>query len=396
MKALAESTSTTTPPITEIFELGNDDGDDITFYRSCLEEIDRYRRIDEWIPSYHNVLSTTALECKQRLAKTGGIPIKAADFLQYTQEGCYDELRYVAFKCLMDLGLSRNCYILRWFLFVLGSDPSSYVRDRMIYLLGRTLGSIAIGHPSSGLTSASTAQESTGLIIEQESSTAARQADLARKQTIPGALAALKAQLTDNATLKTALWQAIESPALNLHQLAELLEICTLLYTPENSMLVVLKLPRYWQVRSHGRTTVPGSTSHKSSLMLIFSQTTKVRTKEMPKPKLPLPQPATAPPPPLPPPPPPLQQAPVQNYPALKRSGSSFGPTPTPTPLKLSIKPPKKPGTPGLPPSAGMVMGMPAPGTPGTPADGAKPKLTLKLNLKGPGGKPGGPSTPRG
>ncbi|MCJ1284983.1 hypothetical protein MMC26_004320 [Xylographa opegraphella] len=366
MKALAESISSAIPQQSETFDFVANDGDELAFFHSCLEEIDRYRRIDEWIPSYHNILSTTALECKRRLMTSGGIPTRAADFLQYTQDGCYSDLRVTAFSCLVELGLTRNDHVLRWFLFVLGTDPSPYVRERLLHLFGKSLGLTAVGEISQP-TPASAAPQSTALIVEQESSTQARQDDLARRKTITGALAALRTDIAANTTLQSSLWQAISSPTLTLPQLGALLEICSLLYEPRTSILIVLKYPRYWKCRSHGRTTLPGTT--KPSLVLTFSHTSKVRTTLTPK--LP-PRTAAAP------------QAPPT--PALKRWGSSSS-TAT-APLRLSIKPPKKPGTPGVPQSAGMLA-------PATPMEGAKPKLTLKLNVKGSSKGPG-PGTPRG
>ncbi|MCJ1439071.1 hypothetical protein MMC27_008462 [Xylographa pallens] len=366
MNALAESISSAIPQQSEIFDLMTNDGDELAFFHSCLEEIDRYRRIDEWIPSYHNILSAAALECKRRLMTAGGIPTRAADFLQYTQDGCYSDLRLTAFSCLVELGLTRNDHMLRWFLFVLGTDPSPYIRERMLYLFGKSLGLTAVGE-SSHPTPASAGPQPTALIIEQESSTQARQDDLARRKTISGALAALRTDLAANTTLQSSLWQAITSPALTLPQLGALLEICSLLYEPQTSILLVLKYPRYWQCHSNGRTTLPGTS--KPSLVLTFSHTSKVRTKLVPK----LPLRTSA-----------VPQAPPT--PALKRSGSSSS-TAT-APLRLSIKPPKKPGTPGLPQSAGMLA-------PATPSEGTKPKLTLKLNVKG-SSKGVGPGTPRG
>ena len=368
MISLAESISVAKPLGENIFEFGNANEDNLTFYESCVEEIDRHRRIDEWIPSFHNILSATALDCKRRLMKAGGIPIKVADFLQYTQAGCYSDLRLTAFRCLMDLGLHRSDPILRWYLFVLSNDPSPYIRENMIRLLGKTLGSIAIGESSSKAAEVA-AMDNTGLIIEQESSTLARQADLARKQTIPGALAALKSELSDNATLKSALWQAIESPVLSLRQLGELLEICSLLYDTNSRMAVVLKLPHYWRCVNNGRTINP--LTSKPSHILTFQRTNKVRTKPLPKMQLP-----TAVPAPMAPP-------------ALKRSSSSSSTATGHQSLKISLKPPKKPGTP-----ASNAMA-PPPG-PGTPTDGTgRPKLTLKLHAPKPG-KAGGPGTPRG
>ena len=77
----------------------------------------------------------------------------------------------------------------------------------------------------------------------------------------------------------------------------------------------------------------------------------------------------------------------VQPIPGLKRSESSS--SATNAPIRLSMKPPKKPGT--LGPLSSPALASPAPVT---PVEGTKPKLILKLNPKGVS-KAGGPATPR-
>ena len=254
MLCLAEAVASHPIPTGEDYNTNEEEGDDLKFYHSCLEEIDRYRRLDQWIPSYHNTLSTAALECQTRFVKAGLTPLKLTDFLQYTRDECFDDLRIGAFSSLMDLGMFRNDDILRWFLCVLGTDPSPYFRERMLCLFGRTLGSIAIGDVHIDATSSAPPQD--GLIIEQESSTEARKADLARTQTIHGAIAALKEELGGNIVLKKTLWEAIESPVLTLREICDLLQICQILYTPETSMLVVLKYPRYLKYARRVKVTL--------------------------------------------------------------------------------------------------------------------------------------------
>lgn len=255
MSALAEALCSKPAPSDDTFEMDIDDGDDLRFHRTCLDEIDRYRRLDEWIPSYHNILSTTALDCTRLLAKAGTMQTNPADFLQYTQDGTSDELRLNAFSNLMDLGMCKSNAILRWFLFVLGTDPSPYIREQLFRIFAKALGGIAIGDTSSPETAA--AMQNEGLIIEQESSTEARQADLARKQTVIGALAALKDEMASNAVLKEALWEATTSPAISLKEMGNLLLVCSLLYAPETSMQVKLKYPRYWKCRNNGKVFTP-------------------------------------------------------------------------------------------------------------------------------------------
>jgi transcription initiation factor TFIID subunit 2 len=347
--AIASSSATTEEAFS--FEPDIDNGDNPQFYVSCLEEIDRYRRLDEWIPSFQNILSSTALDCKHRLMKIGGIPIKAADYLTYTQDGCHESLRLTAFRCLMDLGLYRNDQILRWFLFVLSTDPSAYLREYMIRLLGKTLGSIAIGEFETSAKDQD-AMDTGGLVVEQESSTEARQADLARKQTIPGALAALKSDLEHNEVLESSLWQAIESPTITIRELGELLQISSLLYDPVTSYLIILKYPRYWSCRNVGRST--NLLTGKPCLLVRFYRTNKIRTTFTPlvmppppsvrlsMPAAPAPAPVQAPPPP---PPPVLKRAPSSNN-SIDR---------------LVLKPPKKPDNSRSPPAGSSASSPEAP-----------------------------------
>lgn len=255
MDALAETVSSKPAPVMDAFEIDMDEEenelDDLHFHNACLDEIDRYRRIDEWIPSYHNILSITALECKRKLIAAGAMPFRPVEFLQYTREGTSDNLRLTAFRDLMDLGLIKNDAVFRWFLSTLAMDPSPYIRDRMLRLLHRALGAVAIGENSSPEMLAAAQQDN--LIIEQESSTDARRDDLARKQTVEGALKALKAEMSGNEVLKVGLWEVITSPTCTLRETGEILQICKLLFEPESSMIVVLKYPRYWECTKTGK-----------------------------------------------------------------------------------------------------------------------------------------------
>ena len=311
MKALAEAVATKPAPTTHnVDDFEDDNGDDQHFHMACLEEIDRYRRIDEWIPSYHNILSTTALDCKQILAKAGIVDVRASDFLQYTPDGNSEYLRLNAFANLMDIGITKKDPVFRWFLFVLGTDPSTYVREHMIALFGKTLGAIAIGENSEA--AVAKASQYDNLIIEQDSSTEERKAELARKQTVHGALSALKTELGANDVLKKELWNAIKSPTLSLQQMWELLEICDLLYLPKSEMVISLKYPRYWQCKKVGKGKV------------LFSRTDRVRTNLAPKRQLPPPIATTFQPPPT----------------KREHSGTNMLP---PNPQRKLFKPPKKP-----------------------------------------------------
>ena len=271
MRALAEALAARPQPRTNAFDdfEQDDNGDDEHFHHACLDEIDRYRRMDEWIPSYHNVLSTTALDCKRLLAKAGAIETKLPEFIQYTADGTAAYLRLNAFKNILTLGAFKNEAIIRWFFFVLSTDPSPYIRRNLLQILNHVLGAIALGESLEPVQIHDA--QADGLVIEQESTTEARQVDLARKQSVAGALMALKAELASNETLKKALWDAITSPTISLHQMGDLLDICDLLYDPETKLLVALKYPRYWVCTKVGKGRIQ------------FQKSDQIRTRQIPK-----------------------------------------------------------------------------------------------------------------
>jgi len=349
MQALAEALAAK-PPTFAFGEVEND-RDDEAFHNACLDEIDRYRRIDEWIPSYHNILSSTALDCKQILAKAGVLTTRPVDFLQYTPDGTSEYLRLNAFEKLVGLGLIKEDAILRWFLLVLGTDPSPYVRDHMLRIFGRTLGSIAIGEQLDAAKAQAAQQD--GLVIEQEASTEARAADLARKQTVEGALGALRTELSSNPVLETGIWNAITSPALSLQNISELLDICDILYTPETSMTVALKYPRYWRCKKVGTGK------------LQFSPSSRVRTTLMPERR----------------PPPFIAHNPSPN---IMRENSNphtnMAPPQAPAPVKLKLAgPKKKPSGPSTPTAIGSV-----PVSLALNSSSEAPKVKKKFTLAGP------------
>ncbi|KAI9836925.1 MAG: hypothetical protein M1838_004949 [Thelocarpon superellum] len=312
------------------------------FLHMAMEEMERYSRMDEWIGSYHNLYSVTALRCKERLMQAKVISLDALPFFQYTRDGGYELLRAEAFAILVRLGLLTNPAFAKYFLTVLHADPSPWIRGQLRQVLTQGIAAIALGR---GMTEGAEPTEARqdGLIIEQDASaTAARQADLSRTQTVPGAVAALQKLVEDDEGLARGLWAATTSPNIGLWEMRDLLEICGLLYKPETSMLVVMKYPRYWRV-----------TNDKG--LLHFTKTGSVRIK-------------------------PLAPDPVSEAKA-KSSASASTPLASTGP-KLIFK--KKMAEKGneKPPAQSAVS---PPPPPPKQAEGAERKLTIKLKLPGGG-----------
>ena len=244
------------------------------FFQSCVEEIDRYRRLDEWLPSYRNVVTISGLGAKKLLMRHGRLPTSPIDFLPFTQVGTYSDLRIAAFDNLLDLGFIDNDQLTRWFLFNLSRDPSPYCRLHFARLLGRTVSDIAIGTATSSIQLADSSDHV--LEIQAEGTTEARQAENARKRDVRFALDALRVEMGSREELKPALWEAVCSRTLTLQEMGFLLDVCAYMYEEKNEMLMVLPYPRYWQFQPAAPTTTADG---KLSLMAMFTQTGSVRTR---------------------------------------------------------------------------------------------------------------------
>ncbi|KAJ6009930.1 hypothetical protein N7499_004669 [Penicillium canescens] len=215
--------------------------------KDAIAEFDRYRRMDEWSSSFQNLYSRAALHCQAQLMQAKIIDVDLMRFLPYTRAGTYDLLRIQAFQCLVDLDIGQSPELLRWLMYTLSTDSSAWIRHQSLGLLGQALAQVAFGRPEQP-----EGAQTDGLIIEQESTTEVRRDDIARRQTIPGAIEALKRELSLDGSMKEYMWAACNSPTMNVLELSELTDLCRVLYDPITSKLVRMRLPRYWNVKNLG------------------------------------------------------------------------------------------------------------------------------------------------
>ena len=219
--------------------------------KDAIAEFDRYRRMDEWSSSFQNLYSRAALQCQAQLMQAKMLDMDLMRFIPYTRAGTYDLLRMDAFQCLVDLDISQSPDLLRWLMFTFSADSSAWIRHQGLRLFGQTLAQIAFGRPQQ-----QEASLNDGLIIEQESTTDIRRDDIARRKTIPGAIEALKRELSSDTAFREYMWAACNSPAMGLLELSELTDLCRVLYDVSTSKFVRLKLPRYWSVQNLGHGKV--------------------------------------------------------------------------------------------------------------------------------------------
>lgn len=182
--------------------------------REALAEIERMRRIDEWIPSYRNVHTRAALRGLVDLMQMKIIPRRTTSFLPYTRPGNHDEVRLEAFDHLLNLGMMTNDAFIQYIFSSLSNEPSAYFRDRMWRRIHRGLASIALGDTK--FEEANGEVEMDGLILDSGASMIASRADAMDRSTVDGALKAMRIQLGNNEALEGAIMDALryESPVI--------------------------------------------------------------------------------------------------------------------------------------------------------------------------------------
>ncbi|EHL03525.1 putative Transcription initiation factor TFIID subunit 2 [Glarea lozoyensis 74030] len=248
-----------------------EDPDEIAQFRDkVLVELDRYRRMDEWINSYQNIYTTTVLEAYRKLMKAGVIPKEPLDFVQYLHDGTSDLVRIKAFESLIDLGYITHEGICGLLLNVLSTDISPYTRNQLFEIFCCGLATVAFGEaktegqddkPDGPLPLKVNGDADLdiempidhGGLIEEVGETAERALKAARTTSIEGALVALKEELKNNTALKEDLWKAICSPTIGVPEQWDLLDICGILYDAVESMVVKIRMPRYWRVKNRGK-----------------------------------------------------------------------------------------------------------------------------------------------
>ncbi|KAF2403964.1 hypothetical protein EJ06DRAFT_527544 [Trichodelitschia bisporula] len=240
------------------------------FLKAAMNEIDRYRRIDEWIPSYQNRYTTTALRALAKLIEAKVAPIPRAVFMPYVALGNSDVVRLEAFSCLVGLGFFTRNLFRNYLIFSYFSEPSPYMRSQLWKIIERALGMLALDRGSG----AKESNPDADLVIVGDEAETAQEA-LTKVASIQGAKDMLCKKLVDNSALKDSIREALGSPVIGMDEFKDILYLCQLLYKPRNKLAVKLKLPRYLKAE------------HLGQAKLRFTRTDKFRTTPLPALSLP-------------------------------------------------------------------------------------------------------------
>jgi len=242
------------------------DNKDERFKDEALKELDRFRNSDEWTPTYQNIGTIVAITSLERISATNASTSEIRDILAYTRPEHAENVRVHAFQSLVNLKLIYKPALLKYLFNVLAEDPSPFIRENLMRVLGHALGMLAIGDDEPVQTLKPDISMEGGLVLEQDVSTDARQQDLARKSTPEGSLIALQQELAGNSVFKDSLWTAILSMNLSITEVNALVDIAAFLFEPSKglgTLMLTLPLPRAWRVNHLGRAKLhfsPGDT----------------------------------------------------------------------------------------------------------------------------------------
>lgn len=225
----------------------------------AVAEIDRCQRMDQWMPSIQNVVAILVLRQKELLARGGYITASFKDNLRLTRPGNDAKVRLTAFQSIADLGGLKSKEIAHYMMFTACNDQELVIRSGLVEVLTRAAGVLALyGDRSASYYKKKHAirNHPQALIIDeggsQESGNGSRQMDARRealaRSTVSGAIDFLRKDVSQSeyAALKSEIWIALtaNNDRLDLISRRLLLDVCQVLYEPEEKYVITLPVPR--------------------------------------------------------------------------------------------------------------------------------------------------------
>ncbi|KFA72323.1 hypothetical protein S40288_02410 [Stachybotrys chartarum IBT 40288] len=225
------------------------------FLEQAMEQIERVLRRDEWTHSYQNIWTIAGLDAKQRLMKAEVIPKRQSDFGQYLLDGSRDLIRIKCFESLIALDAMMDPSIFTFLLYVLTTDPSPFVRSKLIQALAGGLAAIAFGEHTKVTVKEAPPDEADPLLIQDSTKEIeARKEAFARKENLDVALKALRREMeetygADERHYGTAMRKALDHPNLGRAEVESLLDIASMMFEEASSWVLTLSLPKAWKVQ---------------------------------------------------------------------------------------------------------------------------------------------------
>lgn len=232
--------------------------EDHEFVSQVTRELDRLFKIDEWMPSYRNVVSVTCLEQKVKLARNNLTEFHFQELMFYTSPKYYMDVRIAAFEGLLVLGGLKNAHILGYFAEVLLLEASSaYFKLQMVNALKRAICEAAINGTPSFLDdpefqslekmfdeSKGMSNPNNMIVIEESQNTEMNsRRDALARASIKGAIQILRRDYGIGKGIQKTFWNMIHSSLLGLRERKLIFILCEILFREEDIYPVHIAVP---------------------------------------------------------------------------------------------------------------------------------------------------------
>lgn len=228
------------------------------FLNNVKFEINRLEKLDEWIPSYQNVVAIACVRQKVRLAIHGLLKLSFEELLFLTLDKHPIEIRIEAFRGLFVLGGLKNSLILNYFLKTcLFGSKIAYYRHRLLKSFVESICIAAVEGTPSNLDdpefrsldkledNSNIGNDQTNMVIIEEDSNKEvdKRRDIYARATLHGAIEILRRDYSIGEGLKNTFWELIHSSLLNIYERRIIYNICEVLYDEIDSFIVKIPIP---------------------------------------------------------------------------------------------------------------------------------------------------------
>lgn len=230
------------------------------FYTKFLEILDRYHKLDEWIPSYKNIISITCIQQKIKLTLNGFSCISIEDLLYYTLDSYSINIRIEAFLGIFILGGLKNTNILRYFFYTyFFNNQNPYFKTKLINAFFNSICIAAIdGIPlniddsefisekSDNYNKVNIKNTSNMVIIDDDSNSKfVSKINKNLKKTIENVIKSLRLNYAIGKGLQKVFWYFIHLTLLSIYEKRELYCMCEILFEKIDSFTVTLPISAF-------------------------------------------------------------------------------------------------------------------------------------------------------
>jgi transcription initiation factor TFIID subunit 2 len=258
--SIKEGSTVAKDPLDRLNQVNQLQADSKQFASNLQTEINRLLKLDEWVPSYQNIISVCCIRQKVKLAAHGLIEVSFEDLMYFTLNKYADDIRVEAFKGLFVLGALKNKSILLYFLrTILLDNPSNAFKSKLIAAFIESICVAAIdGTPSSlddpefqtyeKLRDSNTkigTSTLTNMVIIEDSAVNEMDAkrDVFARATLNGAIELLRRDYAIGKGLKVVFWELMHSSLLSIYDRRNLFMICQILFKEIDRFIVRIPIP---------------------------------------------------------------------------------------------------------------------------------------------------------